>query len=359
MSDEPAFLQAILENPDDDHLRLVYADWLEERGEPRAEFIRVQLALASRETSGQRKRELLVRQQQLLRFHQKTWLGPLQNLPGQVEFQRGFPEKLMWLDGQAFLEHGASFFETAPIRSVCLRNVGSCVADLVKCTLFGRLRSLELSGLNDSELGILVESPHLKSIQELNLSGNGIGLPGVRSLAASPHLSMVNALSMSHNPIGDLGLYALVSSAYLRQIGTLRVAYCDLSDASVQYLIQSPILPNLELLDLSDNQIGNAGLRELVGSPQVAKLTVLRLNRIAINSLAIPQLVQSPHLRKLTSLSLQGNCITDQAALVLAIDSNLPQLRELNLRSNQLSHSACTKLRERFGKSVSLDDAAT
>ena len=47
MSLETAFLAAILERPEDDFPRLVYADWLDENGDPaRAEFIRLQLQLA-------------------------------------------------------------------------------------------------------------------------------------------------------------------------------------------------------------------------------------------------------------------------------------------------------------------------
>lgn len=43
---EQGLLQAILDNPDDDAPRLIYADWLEENGNPeRAEFIRVQIEL--------------------------------------------------------------------------------------------------------------------------------------------------------------------------------------------------------------------------------------------------------------------------------------------------------------------------
>jgi uncharacterized protein (TIGR02996 family) len=42
-TDRAAFLAAILDRPDDDLPRLVYADWLDEHGEPeRAEFIRTQ-----------------------------------------------------------------------------------------------------------------------------------------------------------------------------------------------------------------------------------------------------------------------------------------------------------------------------
>jgi uncharacterized protein (TIGR02996 family) len=42
---EAAFLKAIRESPQDDGLRLAFADWLEEHGDPWAEFIRVQIQL--------------------------------------------------------------------------------------------------------------------------------------------------------------------------------------------------------------------------------------------------------------------------------------------------------------------------
>ena len=43
-----ASLQQVLDNPDDDQLRLVYADALSERGDPHGELIAVQCALALR-----------------------------------------------------------------------------------------------------------------------------------------------------------------------------------------------------------------------------------------------------------------------------------------------------------------------
>ncbi len=42
MSDEQAFLDAIKANPSDRALRLIYADWLEERGDPRAVSLRLE-----------------------------------------------------------------------------------------------------------------------------------------------------------------------------------------------------------------------------------------------------------------------------------------------------------------------------
>jgi uncharacterized protein (TIGR02996 family) len=43
MAEERAFLQAILEKPGDDGRKLVYADWLEEQADPRAEYLRLMM----------------------------------------------------------------------------------------------------------------------------------------------------------------------------------------------------------------------------------------------------------------------------------------------------------------------------
>jgi uncharacterized protein (TIGR02996 family) len=52
MDSDDAFLQAILRDPNDEPTRLVYADWLEERGDPqslaRGEFLRLDHELATR-----------------------------------------------------------------------------------------------------------------------------------------------------------------------------------------------------------------------------------------------------------------------------------------------------------------------
>jgi uncharacterized protein (TIGR02996 family) len=47
MSDEAAFLEVIRANPDDDTTRLVYADWLDERDDPRGAFVRLHTVLRS------------------------------------------------------------------------------------------------------------------------------------------------------------------------------------------------------------------------------------------------------------------------------------------------------------------------
>jgi uncharacterized protein (TIGR02996 family) len=49
--DDTAFQRAILASPADMALKLVYADWLQEHDDPRAEFVRLQVELHTTRTS--------------------------------------------------------------------------------------------------------------------------------------------------------------------------------------------------------------------------------------------------------------------------------------------------------------------
>jgi uncharacterized protein (TIGR02996 family) len=70
---ETELLELICSAPDHDAHRLVYADWLLERGDPRGEFIALQYK-KEREALDSRQAH---RERQLLRDHGEAWLGPL------------------------------------------------------------------------------------------------------------------------------------------------------------------------------------------------------------------------------------------------------------------------------------------
>jgi len=65
--DDASLLQAILAAPEDAALRLVYADWLEERGDPRGEHLRCQCARAGLPPKGRKHKALLRREKELRR----------------------------------------------------------------------------------------------------------------------------------------------------------------------------------------------------------------------------------------------------------------------------------------------------
>jgi uncharacterized protein (TIGR02996 family) len=83
ISDEVAFLRAILANPADDAPRLVYADWLDELGDPASEakaaFLRDAGALAT--STGRKRRATWRRLRRAARDLDSDWLAIVGKMP--------------------------------------------------------------------------------------------------------------------------------------------------------------------------------------------------------------------------------------------------------------------------------------
>ncbi len=252
MTHDHAFLQAVLDEPDDDAPRLIYADWLEEHGDPRGEFIRVQCALTRLPLGVPARRELKARERHLEAAHRRAWLGPLYRLAYLWGFRRGFAEEVA-VRAQDFLADADTFFAATPVRLVRLVNAGRCVADLASCA-------------------------HLRRLSALHLTDNQIGPAGARLLAESAHLDRLITLRLGNNGIADEGAAALADSPHLERLTTLNLAGNGIGPAGARALAASPYLAGLTGLDLSGNAIGAAGVQALTGSVYLTRLTTLRLS---------------------------------------------------------------------------------
>jgi uncharacterized protein (TIGR02996 family) len=210
MSDHAGFLKAICDSPDDDVPRLVYADWLDEQGQAaRAEFIRVQLALAPLEgTWGEGWAKLEARENQILLEHRDEFLAPLLalGLPEVINrfrdreqhgfdftFRRGFVEAIEVFGPDAIkqlVEVAEQLFALTPVRDLHVSSHGLLddvywaadplgvmgpvtVAKLAWLPQVGRLRTLHLSRLlpGDEAADALIRSPHLTGRTRLLLTG--------------------------------------------------------------------------------------------------------------------------------------------------------------------------------------------
>jgi uncharacterized protein (TIGR02996 family) len=256
MTHEEAFLQDILENRDDDTPRLIYADFLLDRGDPsgadRGEFIHVQCELARLPEGAPRPAELLARERRLLEANRREWGSPLQRLGCRCwEYRRGFVEGV-GIPAQDFIAQAANLFRAAPVRQVKLYDSASVICDLAACPALARVAILDLeaNGLGDLETQILVGSSHLVGLTTLLLWSNRIGDAGVQDVAALAFLPRLERLDLSGNIIGNAGVEALA---------------------------RSPLLAQLTLLDLQGNQIGDPGARALARSPHAGRLARLDL----------------------------------------------------------------------------------
>src|SRR5262245_17218552 len=107
-TDEAAFLAKVCANPDDDGPRLIFADYLDEIGDPRGAFIRVQCALARLDSADPSRHELKDVEEAYLARYRDNWTRPLRGL-GAGELRRGFVE-VVTLSAERFLSHGELLF---------------------------------------------------------------------------------------------------------------------------------------------------------------------------------------------------------------------------------------------------------
>src|SRR5262249_12009141 len=149
VTDRDALYRAVLASPDDDTLRLVYADALEESGEShRAAFVRSQVELSRLPEYDAR----WVR----ARYHERetkpdpAWTHQLE-LPEGIDwareaFRRGLPAAIQVRDGAAFVAHAEELFARYPIESLELSVLR--VADvraLAACEGLNRITQLTLA----------------------------------------------------------------------------------------------------------------------------------------------------------------------------------------------------------------------
>src|SRR5581483_1312804 len=122
-------LRPILADPAADGPRLAYADWLDETGDAdRAEFIRVQCALAALPVDEREYHPLRQREAELLEQHRAEWVRPVRSLvrpeeepargwrrwfrrpPSDEEwfadFRRGFVE-ILDIESETYIERAA------------------------------------------------------------------------------------------------------------------------------------------------------------------------------------------------------------------------------------------------------------
>jgi uncharacterized protein (TIGR02996 family) len=195
MTDRDALLRAICENPEDDAPRLVFADWLDEHGDPRqAEFIRVQIELARGNLTQERSQALGVRQQELWRQLRK-WryvLGDWRRLYID-SFRRGF--NTQWVGAPAeFLAVGPAYWRCGPVTHMQLNlDIGSVALPaeaeaVARCPLLACLQSVVLRGsqLTDEWVAAFLSSPHATGWRHLDMVGPRLTDMVCRALAASP-----------------------------------------------------------------------------------------------------------------------------------------------------------------------------
>lgn len=130
MNEEDAFLRAILEEPDDEANRLIYADWLEERGDPLGEFLRVQSALTTTPLCDERRPGLLARAGELLTGHGDKWAGRLHRSMKRGKVQRVSLGRIL-IPAQIVLDGLSPLMRLTPFQSILVDLTGITIPQVI------------------------------------------------------------------------------------------------------------------------------------------------------------------------------------------------------------------------------------
>lgn len=366
-SEEEGHLRrAILRDPEADPPRLRYADWLSARGQPRGEFIRLQLRLAQGLASwADRQRE-----QRLLREHAPLWLSELAPwAPRDPEFHRGFVEHAT-LTGRTFLSRAEGLFETTPLRSVRLIAITPFVPELAASAQVGKVRELRLPGCRIGPEGgrLLLDNRHLAILQALDLSRNHLGSevavrfafgqqwPNLQRLDLSGNAldadtatalfgnDALTSLDLSRNALGPTLGRRWASAPRERPLDWLGLAEVGLTAEGGQPLAEGLRRGLIRKLDLRLNALGPTGVAPWNSVSANANLEWLDLGFNDLGDDGAIALAQGTWGNSLHTLGLAGNRIGNRGCQALAGCAALDAVRDWNLSANWIGDVGLTAL---------------
>lgn len=380
-------LGAILQRPDDDEPRLVYADALLSRGDPRGEFINIQCELARLGNGGPepfqewigdelmdraalasgRVSELRRREAELLRLHGASWARPISAsavTKEAVHFRRGFVERVAW---NAAGSNVASIFEMAPlVRSLQFVSYdpSAPLEAFFRSPQTERLRELHAIG-DPHVVPFLATCEQLRNLQRFVHSHAGgphnvnalqsasfmptlqqLVLDGVRleSAEVDGFLSVPESLlelQCIGGALGSKGATALLSKPSTRKLLVLCLRHQRLGLGGVSCLVAAPARDTLQALDLRTNQLGAVDLKLLASC--IERVRVLDLGNNPLGDDAM-EAFNADGVESICALSLQQTRLGERGLRTLLGSRLAPRLRVLDLRKNFLKDEAAQLL---------------
>lgn len=245
-------LEAVYADPESDAPRLVYADHLQELGDPRGELIALQLV--AKRTTAQNKRiaELQKDKKQVAR-----WLGPLSAIAQDPVFERGFLSR-------------CTFELVTPAHRALLSHPALATIEELRCTdgsvlQQATLRSLRrLAGADVASLAALVDRRRLPTAVTalVDLSFGTLDRRGTNNRSDWDRLVTVGPFTS------------------VRELG-LEIASVDEADTDLAWLLRSPLGQQLESLTYT-NRYDDAPvapwLDAMANAPVLSKI-VFRVHR--------------------------------------------------------------------------------
>ncbi len=257
------FLAAINADLDDDTVRLVFADWLQENGdEARAEFIRIQCAvtgggadwggwgspsLAGTPQTNERLGELAAR-------HRKRWSRQLPHWALKnahhcypkihYGFRRGFLYAFDATAGQ-WLQHGGRVRHLTPVGELRLRKLSVHETTLFRDPSLWGLRAISISNsregvpLSSTGAHLIADPRIISSLVALEVPGPALSTDALSALFGTPHLSHLRDLWLTDTPHGNHIARELSTNSSATNLQRLRLSTTRLDAKAFEQFVTS------------------------------------------------------------------------------------------------------------------------
>jgi uncharacterized protein (TIGR02996 family) len=222
MDEREALIQTIIDNPDDDTPRLVYADWQEEHGDAaHAELIRAQCELARLPAQSKKRGPLEAREAELLARPENAALAEFGN-----GFERGMVRCARWFADDPF------DFDGVPLERVLLLDAANfgdsnwpdvaAAARVAAAPWAVRIPRIEFHEyrVDAPVVPALAASPHLRNLRAVRFSDSTAAPDALADLLLGPSVRGVDALVLD----GETGTWAGLDAALARVLADPRAA---------------------------------------------------------------------------------------------------------------------------------------
>jgi uncharacterized protein (TIGR02996 family) len=364
---------ALMENPDDTAAHMAYADWLTEQGDPKGEFIQVQMRLEQEGLKAADRKKLQQREQQLLKKHRTEWLGTVADLidnPPPVQYESSalkvrYGWARGWLDwlqidnlSVEVSRRLAAATETRLLRRLeVLEDIwedpGEYPAgpdvpeEAERPSLYPLTRAKHLGNVRILQLG--EQADHFLQQQTRNDCFYNCRMTGEGAVGIIKLMPKLEELYLLANNVDVEQLFSLKTLHNLRIMQVYHLHRYPLSR-----LAKNPSLGRLTHLlihphaieDLEEPPITLEGFRAVVRATNLPSLTHLQLRLTLFGDRGIEEIVKSGILKRLKFLDLRGGGVSDEGAKLLADCPDVTNLQVLDLSRNQLTKAGLNLLKK-------------
>jgi uncharacterized protein (TIGR02996 family) len=404
MPDAESFVAAIAAAPADDLPRLVFADWLDENGDPtRAAFIRDHVRLAKLRPGTDEYKTLFRKCADTLRANLPAWIQPACDAFGQpaewkpgnlqknsgltvllrqdrpldrIEFFRGLVDRVELelahvkdsaAVSQVFAHCPISrlglvmsltprdpshLLPKAPVSARRLTFYGVLTKEPVEavlaCPALANVTHLDGNGVH---LEWLVRSPLAKRLKSLRILANSSSFVSLAEYPLDDRMELLKVTDYNGGS-ADEAWSALSRVSFRPTLKRLDLTHCGMTDDGLAAFARGEEWVRLQGLKLGGNLFGDRGWADFCRGWRTPELTYLDASRNRLTDAGAEMLARSGMLKTLRVIDLRGNRIAGRGAVALARAVAEGKLQRLLLAGNPLGKREAATVKGLLGERV-------